>query len=115
MGPVPRRPMADASGCRPGHDPAQVTTGSRHRCQTAARRTRRPPGCARITTEAVCFRYRSDRGYGVLQCPRISSEACVSALGRGLTLVAPAATIRPGAASGHRPQCQACPHEGGRA
>jgi len=23
-------------GCRPGHDPAQVTTGSRHRCQTVS-------------------------------------------------------------------------------
>jgi hypothetical protein len=51
-------------GCRPGHDPAHVITGSRHRCQTAARRTRRSTGCARITTEAVCFRHRSIRRLG---------------------------------------------------
>jgi len=45
--------------CKPGRDPAQVTTGSRHRCQTTARRRRRSTGCALITTEAVCFGYRS--------------------------------------------------------
>ena len=73
--------MVDVPGCRPGHDPAQVTTGSRHRCQTAARRTRRSPGCARITTEAVRFRYRSDRRLGTRD-PRTGRSLTASPCGQ---------------------------------
>jgi hypothetical protein len=50
---------------RPAAGPARPGTGDlwqQAQVSDGRRRTRRSSGCARITTEAVCFRYRSDIG-----------------------------------------------------